>query len=210
MSYSMFSLRSALNRSTRKLSIVAVALAGYTVSACSPDRALAPEPVNATAQHGLISSTLDATLKTVGSLVTVKGLTWKAPASSATATAVIGKNGGTVSLGEATLTVPAGAVKSSTTFQIIRLPGSIVAYDFEPAGTSFPKPLTLEIKTGGTTLASYANPEVRGAYFPLASLLNQVLGLARVSEFRNAKLSSDRGTITFTVEHFSGYMVSMD
>ncbi len=202
-------LRSLFARSTRKLSIAAVVLAGYTVSACSSENVLAPaaEP---TAQHGLISSTVGGVLNTVGSLVTVQGLTWKAPVSGATATAVIGKNGGSVTLGDATLTVPAGAVKQNTTFQIVRLAGNIVAYDFEPAGSSFPKPLTLKINTDQTTLGSYANPKVRGAYFPLASLLNQVLGLAKVSEFRDATLAKDRSSVTFTVEHFSGYMVSMD
>jgi hypothetical protein len=202
----MLSIRALLARSTRKLSIIAMAMAGYTVSACSPERALAPAAVDASASQSLVPSLVGQ----LGSLLTVKGLTWKAPVAGATATAVIGRNGGTVSLGEATLTIPAGAVTSNTTFQIIRVPGNIVAYDFEPHGTAFPKPLTLSIKTGNTTLATYANPRVRGAYFPLAALLDQVLGLGRVSEFREATLSNDRSKVTFTVEHFSGYMVSMD
>jgi hypothetical protein len=202
--------RALIARSVRKLSYIGIALAGYTVSACAPDQVLAPAPASVEARQGLITSTLSTVTKTVGSLVTVDALTWKSTVTAASAGAVIGRNGGTIQLGDARLTVPAGAVSSNTAFMITRVAGNIVAYEFEPHGTTFAKPLTFDVKTSGTTLASYVNPKLHGAYFPLASLLDQVLGIAQVSEFRDATLSADKGTITFTIPHFSGYMVSMD
>ena len=69
--------------------------------------------------------------------------------------AVIGSSGGTISMpgGNATLTVPPGALNSDVIISVSQgtgenpsgiLPGSI--YDFEPSGTQFALPVTINIK----------------------------------------------------------------
>src|SRR6476661_1016289 len=190
---------------TRHLSMVALAAAAFGVSACSVERVAGPsmEP----AKSDLISST--TTLLT-GTLQRVTALRWSQPATEASASKTIGAAGGTLTApGGLTLVVPKGAVSSNTTFTVTRLAGNVVAYDFEPHGTSFAQPLQLTQSTAGTNFNTYAlRTLVRGGYYKDKSLINQVLGLVFVSEFRPASVSSDRSAVKFTVDHFSGYMVS--
>lgn len=153
-------------------------------------------------------STTTSTLKTT--LTRVTALRWSQPASEVTATATIGSNGGTISAGGITLTVPRGAVSKSTQFRVTRVAGNVVAYEFEPHGARFAKPLTITQSTAGTNFRSMPATLVRGAYFTDRSLIDQLLGTVLVAEFRTATVSSDRATVRFTVDHFSGYMVSMD
>jgi hypothetical protein len=125
-------------------------------------------------------------------------------------TKVIGRAGGTLSLGaRVTMVVPAGAVASDVSFSITRVPGMIVAYDFQPHGTRFAVPVRLHLSTAGTVaklLGSTARFE--GAYFLDPSRLNQTTGTAAVSEFRSASVAADGSSISYTVDHFSGWMVS--
>jgi len=214
----MFSLIKSVARRLRPVAFIGAALATTTLAACAPERVAAPAPVDSTvseASNGLIGGLLGTVGTTAGntvrSLTSVTGLLWLNTQSETQARATIGPRGGSISLGNnVKLTVPAGAVRRNTTFAIKRLPGLMVAYDFEPHGTTFDVPLIIEQSTAGTNFASWKTPQVRGAYFPHSGLLNQLLGRALVSEFRPATLSPDRRTIRFTVEHFSGYMVSMD
>lgn len=206
-------IRSAARR-LRPAALIGAALVSTTLTACAPEGTVAPAPVEASAPSqsllggllGTVGSTVGNTVQTLSS---VTGLLRLSPQPAAEVTARIGSQGGTLSLGnDITLTVPKGAVRGNTTFAIKRIPGLIVAYDFEPHGTTFDKPLIIEQSTNGTNFSPNAN--VRGAYFPNAGLLNQLLGRALVTEFRPATVSPDGKTIRFTVEHFSGYMVSMD
>jgi hypothetical protein len=105
---------------------------------------------------------------TAGTAVAVRTLLWNSAAVQATSSAVIGAAGGTLALpGGGTLVVPKGAVLSSTTFSATRLPGRIVAYDFQPHGRTFAAPLTVRIPAAGTNLAAVAGTATfRGAYFP--------------------------------------------
>lgn len=144
--------------------------------------------------------------------VEVSGLLWQRPVTEQTASAVIGAKGGMLRLPSGMrLIVPAGAVASDVKFSVTRLAGSIVAYDFEPHGIKFAVPLVLEQPIDGTNFASWpSNANVRGAYFADRIKLDQARGKAKVSEFRASFLSSDKKWIRFSIEHFSGYMVSMD
>lgn len=177
---------------------------GSLVTACS-ESPLAPGGAPAEApSRGLVTSTTSALL------TAVVGLQWSSPVSQATATRVIGPDGGSLSIPNGiTVTVPKGAVSTNVTFSVTRLPGTIVAYDFQPHGTTFAVPLTIEQPTLGTNLTKLpAATSVQGAYFPLASSLDQLLGTALVSEFQPTFVSADKAWIKFTVQHFSGYMVS--
>ena len=84
--------------------------------------------------------------------------------------------------------------------------GKIVAYDFQPHGTTFAVPVQIEQPTLGTNLMKWTPTQnILGAYF---SSLNQTAGTGEVTEFRPTFVSADKAWIKFTVDHFSGYMVS--
>lgn len=164
------------------------------------------------------TSTLTSTITSTTTSLTgtlVHGLLWTSPVSETSVSSVIGPDGGTLSIPNGVrVIVPRGAVSSNVTFRVTRLPGIIVAYDFQPHGTTFAVPVQIEQPTGGTGLLGLLNVQpsttVSGAYFIQNSLLDQLLGTAVVSEFRPASISADRQWIRFNVDHFSGYMVSMD
>jgi hypothetical protein len=196
-------MRAAMTRRRASLAgIVTVALS-VLVAACSeepsaPTQQLAPATVGSRA------------LTTNSSASTVDGLLWTKDVSQATASRVIGAAGGTLSIPNGIqITVPAGAVSSNVTFSVTRLPGKIVAYDFQPHGTTFAVPLQIAQPTLGTNLFKQpATASIQAAYFPGTSALDQYSGTADVSEFEPTSVTSDRAWIRFTVKHFSGYMIS--
>jgi hypothetical protein len=142
--------------------------------------------------------------------VAVYTLKWNTAVSQATASAVIGSAGGTLTLaGGPTLVVPKGAVSANTTFSITRLPGRIVAYDFQPHGKTFAAALTVKQPGAGTNMASVSASALQGAYFADASKLDQTYGVATVDEFApSTTVAADRSSASFTVKHFSGYLMS--
>jgi hypothetical protein len=140
---------------------------------------------------------------------TVAGLLWTKPVTQATASAVIGTDGGSITVPNGVRHIePKGAVTTNVAFSVTRLPGTIVAYDFEPHGT-FALPLTIQQPTLGTNLFKL-DPvtAIEGAYFLGASSLNQLTGTATVAEFEPTFVSADKAWITFTVKHFSGYVIA--
>ncbi len=110
-------------------------------------------------------------------LLPVRGVTRAVPLKqNISVSAVIGQDGGTISIPDAglTLVVPPGAVTSSTKFTATALAGRLVAYEFEPHGTKFAVPLrfTQDLKKL-SLLGVVTAPVLDGAYFTDASRLNQ-------------------------------------
>lgn len=141
----------------------------------------------------------------------VSALLWRKTAKARTVSAVIGKAGGSLRIPSgARLIVPPGAVSGNVTFRVTQIAGRIMAHDFQPHGTRFAVPLTFEVPTKDTNFGSFTNPLVRGAYYKDAQQLNQENGKAIVDEFRPTFTSVDKKWITFSIDHFSGYMVAMD
>jgi len=145
-------------------------------------------------------------------LLPVRGITRAVPLKqNISVSAVIGRDGGTISIPDAglTLVVPPGAVTSSTNFTATALAGRLVAYEFEPHGTKFPVPLRFTQDLKKVSLLSVATaPVLDGAYFTDASRLNQTLGRAAVSEILPATVDLLRLRVGFPINHFSGYLVS--
>ena len=134
---------------------------------------------------------------------TVSALLWTKPAAEKIVSGVIGPKGGTISIpAGVALVVPPGAVSKPTTFTITRLPGTIVAYDFEPHGT-FNRPVEIHQPTLGTNLFKWTPSKISGAYF---TSLNQHTGTATVTELEPTLVSADKAWIVFTTKHFSGYI----
>ena len=162
------------------------------------------EPLAPTAARAARSP---ATATTDGTVVTA--LRWSSPVTEASAARTIGPEGGSFSIPNGiTVTVPAGAVRTSTAFSVTRLPGSIVAYEFQPHGTTFDVPVQIEHPSRGVDFRKVDLRSVRAAYFADGSQLDHAAGTAVVTEFRPTSVSLEKGAVRFTVDHFSGYMVS--
>lgn len=116
--------------------------------------------------------------------------------------------GGTLTLSDLNvkLTIPKGALPRDTmTITMTVIPGKIVAYDFEPHGTKFLKPLTLSVDVKATKHALKKSP-LFGGYFKSNTQVDAAKGVVGIDEVLSAGL---RGNIlTLNLWHFSGYMVS--
>jgi hypothetical protein len=145
-------------------------------------------------------------------LLPVRAVTRAVPlANDISVSAVIGQQGGTISIPTAglTLVVPKGAVSSDVKFTATALAGKIVAYDFQPHGTTFAVPLQFTQDLRKTSLlAALTSPLLDGAYFNDPAKLNQTTGIALVSELRAATVNLLQFRASFPINHFSGYLVS--
>jgi hypothetical protein len=105
--------------------------------------------------------------------------------------------------------VPAKAVPSSPfTITVTALPGSGVAYNFEPHGTVPVSPLTLAVEMGATSYAALQSPSaVDAGYFASTPGIDHRTGGAVVSELRAVTADRSTNRITFPVSHFSGCML---
>lgn len=134
-----------------------------------------------------------------------------------TASAEIGKNGGTIEIREAGLKfiVPSNALvppsrQKSVTITVTALQGNEVAYTFEPHGLNFREPVRIEQELKGTTADADRSilAGVEGAYFSSLEDLDPLRALAQVSEFRPTSVDVTGSKIKFTVDHFSGYLIA--
>ena len=176
---------------------------------CARDAATPLEPDGGTSAVSAEQFEQSATLL---GLVPVRGVTRAAPlAQNISVSAVIGSDGGTITIPDAglTLVVPAGAVTSSTKFTATALAGRLVAYEFEPHGTKFAVPLQFTQDLRKVSLVDLGTaPVLDGAYFTDASRLSQTLGFAAASEVLPATVDLLRLQVGFPINHFSGYLVS--
>jgi|SRR5687768_8426480 len=145
-------------------------------------------------------------------LLPVRGVTRAVPlAKDISVSAVIGPKGGTISIPEAglTLVVPANAVQANTAFKATAIAGTLVAYEFEPHGTTFAVPLRFTQDLRKTSLVGVLTaPLMDGAYFTDRSKLNDASGLAFVSELRPVVVNLLKSQASFPIDHFSGYLIS--
>ncbi|MEO6445544.1 MAG: hypothetical protein ABIZ91_19925 [Gemmatimonadaceae bacterium] len=127
-----------------------------------------------------------------------------------TVSMTLGQLGGQIKLPEAGLSVevPEGAFNSRTlTITVTALAGTNVAYEFEPHGIVFQKPLRVTQSLKGTNLYKLASTAgVEAAYY--ADPMQVVTGKAKVNEFRPSRVDVTNSKLEYTVGHFSGYLVS--
>jgi hypothetical protein len=137
-------------------------------------------------------------------------------AAPITITKVIPSGGGGISVPgtDFQLQVPNGAFYGKQMrFTITALPGNVVAYDFQPHGYHFRKPLKFVQQLGhtnwkGLKLPPGYRPVWNGAYFADASQIDLTTGQALVNELLPADVNIGGATLSFYLEHFSWYMVS--
>lgn len=128
------------------------------------------------------------------------------------ASRLVGVFGGMISLPDAglTLIVPAFALTAPTTITVTAVPGSELAYEFEPHGTQFRIPLIVTQQLAGTSAApgGILPTTLRAGYFANVLDLDQVAGTALVSELLGTSFSNWNGSVSFAVRHFSGYLIA--
>jgi hypothetical protein len=133
-------------------------------------------------------------------------------AQDMTVSAVIGPEGGVLRLREAglRLIVPKGAVSAPTTFAATAVAGSMVAYEFEPHGTTFAVPLILQ-----QTLANESSDNVdpnsfhfEAGHFLSRDDLEPTSGTGTINEALPTLIDVKKGRIKFSVKHFSGYLLA--
>ena len=185
---------------------IAATLAIVTLtSGCSDNSITAPQ---VQAKNGLIGDVLGTV---TGLLIPAKALERDSAIVAMTRSfTVTRQNGGTIEIKEAGLRVdvPAGAIASTSLVITVNvLPGKSVAYDFQPHGTKFLKPLAFRQNLEDTSWDhSNFKGSLEGGYFKDASQLNLSTGFSLLDELFPIRI--DAYEARFDIKHFSGYMVS--
>ena len=203
------------SRFIRLASVAALSTLAFT-TACS-DSATAPVSApDVTVKHGLLGDvlgTVDGVVGgVVGLLIPVKALERDRalPAGITRSFTITRNDGGRLELDQAGLRidVPAGAIAAnSLTITVTVLPGKAIAYDFQPHGTKFLKPLAFRQDLEGT---SWDHSDFRGVlnggYFKDTKQIDLVTGLTLLDELLPIEVRTHEAR--FNINHFSGYMVS--
>ena len=128
-----------------------------------------------------------------------------------TASAVIGRDGGTISIPQAgfSISFPTNAVRGQPALvSVTAVAGENVAYLFEPHGLVFQNAPVITQDLRGTQV--FQNPAMRatleGGYFPDATYLAG--RTARIRETRPTVVDVNGWKMKFHVQHFSGYLAS--
>ena len=131
-------------------------------------------------------------------------------AEDVTVSATIGKEGGTLTIPEAGLTVevPPGAVGKPVLFTATARKGAIVAYDFGPSGR-FAVPIEVKQDLYYTSWHHQEDlTDVFGGFFRGEGALNDAESKAAVSEVPPSAVNIEECELTFSVSHFSGYVIA--
>jgi hypothetical protein len=136
--------------------------------------------------------------------------------SDISVSAAIGSAGGTLRIDEAgiVLTVPAGALGSTTTITMTASKGSNVAYAFKPHGLTFAQPLRLtqDLRLTQTSTNASLLKSLHGAYFGTSldsAMVDPANGLAKVLENQISYRDISNVQAKIYVNHFSGYMLAV-
>lgn len=191
-------MRSILPRAFALSAVLALSAGG-----CSD--AVAPREVAGVAQPGAPSHGLISALLEVPVLQRLLPL-----GQSYSASAVIGTAGGRIAIPQAgfSISFPAGAVSAPVTIRATALAGGNVAYDFEPHGIVFLKDPTITQDLSLTQVVQQLllASQLQGGYF--ADDAQLAGGTAAVTETRPATFNLLSFSTSFTVHHFSGYVVA--
>jgi hypothetical protein len=133
-------------------------------------------------------------------------------AEDLTASAVIGPKGGELRLQSAglRLIVPKGAVSAPTTFSVTAVAGSVVAYEFQPHGATFAVPLIIQqtIFNSGPESADPNTYSFEAGHFLSRADLDDTAEIGVVNEVLPTRVEHGKGKLTFSVTHFSGYLLA--
>ncbi|MEP6831740.1 MAG: hypothetical protein ABJB74_00040 [Gemmatimonas sp.] len=194
------SARSMFSRSLGAL----CASAFVAATACSGDSVTQP---NFTTRDSGVTLTADA----LAQLIAVNALTRDIPVPAGMVRSfTFTKKGGRIELKETGLRIdiPENAIPGTTlTITVTALPGSAVAYDFQPHGTVFLKSLAFRQDLNNTSWDKLGfKGVINGGYFKNTAQIDVLHGTAVLDEIFPVTFNSKE--VTFDIKHFSGYMVS--
>ncbi len=123
--------------------------------------------------------------------------------------ATIGVDGGELRIPSAgvTLTVPEGALLEPTLITMTVRAGRLLAYDFQPHGLVFAKPLILTQQLRGTSTSLLEAPLLQLGYYEDPSLLDETTGW--VSQSFAGTVDVRRWSFSARIPHFSGYLIGV-
>jgi len=110
-----------------------------------------------------------------------------------------------------TITVPAGAVASTTHITVTALKGAAVAYRFEPHGLHFAAPVQLTQTLRGIQPAAHSlgSLPLFAGYFAADSLtVDATTGETQVTEILPVQIDVRAHAVVLQIHHFSGYTVA--
>jgi hypothetical protein len=176
----------------RSLKALFAALVLAAAAACSPDRApLAPPPAP---EMSLIGDLLG----TVGKILPpVKGLLACNVTKSYTTTKVIGRAGGTITVGPHSLVIPRDALWSNQTITATAPKGDVVEVEFQPHGLQFRKDTQLTMSYRDCGLVGKLLPRIVYAD-DNRNILETLLTIPNIF----------RQTVTAKTDHFSSYLLA--
>ena len=187
---------------TASLRLIGLVVASVFAAACGENSGITSPPP-AAAMRSILSSP-----------ETVQVVTRDTPLGApVSASAVFGAFGGTLVVPGTGLkvVVPPLAILSPTRITVTAVAGSQVAYEFEPHGIQFVTPLVVTQNLSGTSAynAGLLQP-VNAGYFANLSDLDPLNGTGLVSELLGTSLNLLTHSATFSVFHFSGYLIATD
>jgi hypothetical protein len=106
------------------------------------------------------------------------------------------------------IVIPDGALASREVITVTALAGPPVAYKFEPHGLVFQRSVTLTQSIKGTTADAELLPALCAGYFATDRLELTTDGLASVTELLSVLVNPFNRKATFSITHFSGYIVA--
>lgn len=183
-----------------------VAMSGWMVAAACSSEVTAPATAaraQAPAASAATLADLAASLKTyLETAVLARSTTLAAPL---TASATIGRDGGTIAIPGAgfELVIPKGALTQPTTITVAAMAGNAIAYEFAPHGLKFKKPVHFRQNAAFTT--GWWNA-TSGGYFKAADQVDTQGNKAKLDE--TLGLYWEGSWMVFDIQHFSGYLVS--
>ncbi len=194
----------------RILLLTSVFVAAVAAACVSTDTTTAPGgPPGVSAPAGPTAASADlSSLLRLGSPTEITPLLRKAPlAQSLSASATVGPLGGTLSLPGAGLlvVVPPLALSSRQTITVTAVAGSNVEYEFAPHGLKFNLPLVVTQNLGATQAGKngLVNPlSLFAGYYPDSTKPTSI------TESLNVNVNLLNQVATFTVWHFSGYILA--
>ena len=207
----MTNARRALRAPVRPIVSAAVLAAALTLGACADD-SVSPVQPSLSRSHRTSGDDDRSGSGTTTATPVAAGVLRRTSAAVEVDSAVIGSKGGVLELRGSGLkiVVPKGAVSQPTRFSVRTVPGSLVAYEFQPHGVQFAEPLEFEQDLSKTEWGKLDARTValEGAYFADVAQVNAAEGTAMVSEFLPIDLDVKKHKVRMNIWHFSGYMMS--
>jgi hypothetical protein len=109
-----------------------------------------------------------------------------------------------------TIVIPRGALSQNTTITVKAPAGDVMAYQFEPHGLQFAKPVELrQDLTLADLTALLGLTKITGAYYASPTLdYDPAAGTAHVDELEPTSVDLLSLSTTIDIRHFSGYIVA--